>query len=53
MNDFEESVQLVHALVVARQGGGEIEPETVHMHVVHPIAQAVHDELEACADGAD
>ena len=46
VNDFEEGVQLVHALVVARQGGGEIESKTVHMHVVHPIAQTVHHELE-------
>ena len=46
MNDFEKSVQLVHALVVAREGGGEIEAEPVDVHVVHPVAQAVHDELE-------
>ena len=46
VNDFEESVQLVHSVRVAREGGGEIEAETVDMHVDHPIAQAVHDELE-------
>ena len=46
VNDLEESVQLVHAVRVAREGGGEIEAEPVDVHVVHPIAQAVHDELE-------
>src|SRR4029453_18568133 len=46
VNDFEESMQLVHPIRVAREGGGEIEAETIDMHVVNPIAQAVHDELE-------
>ena len=46
MNDFEEGVQLVHALLVARESGREIEAETVHVHVVHPVAQAVHHQLE-------
>ena len=46
MNDFEEGVELVHALVVARQSRGEIEAEAIDMHVDHPIAQAVHDQLE-------
>ncbi len=46
MNDFEEGVQLVHAFVIARQSRGEIEAESIHMHVDHPIAQAVHDQLQ-------
>ena len=46
MNDFEEGVQLVHAAGVARQSGGEIEAETVDMHLADPITQTVHDELE-------
>ena len=32
--------------MVAGQGGRQIEPESVHMHLGDPIAQAVHDELQ-------
>src|SRR5207249_3609986 len=39
-------MQLVHAIGVARKGGGEIEPETIDVHLKHPIAQAVHYQLE-------
>ena len=46
MNDLKKGVEFVHALVVARQRGSEIETEPIHVHVVHPVAQAVHDELE-------
>ena len=46
MNDFEEGVELVHALIVARERGSEIETKAVNVHVVHPVAQAVHDELK-------
>ena len=28
---------------IARQDGGEIEPETIHVHFLHPVAKAVHD----------
>ena len=46
VDDFEEGVQLVHATGIAREGGGEVETETVDMHLQHPIAQAVHDKLK-------
>ena len=46
MNNVKESVQLVHAIGVARKGGGEIEAETIHVHLEHPIAQTVHYQLE-------
>jgi cation transport ATPase len=31
---------------LAGQGRGEIETEAVHVHVEHPVPQAVHDELQ-------
>src|SRR5439155_26234808 len=46
VNDLEESLQLVHAIGIARQGAGEIETETVHVNLEHPIAQAVHHQLK-------
>ena len=46
VNDVEKCVQFVHALVIARQSGCEVKSETVHVHVVYPIAQTVHNELK-------
>src|SRR6266498_2213215 len=46
MNDFKEGVQLVHALMIARQGGSQIKPKSIHVHFENPIAQAVHHELK-------
>ena len=46
MNDFEERVQFINALVIAAECRGEIETKTIHVHVIHPVAQAVHHELE-------
>ena len=46
MNDFKESVQFVHALVIARERGSEVEAKAVHVHFEDPIAQAVHHQLQ-------
>src|SRR6266496_2262187 len=46
MNDLEESVQLVHAFMIARQSGSQIKPKSVHVHFKDPIAQAVHHQLQ-------
>ena len=46
MNDVEKCAEPVHVVQLPRQRGGEIEPEAVHMHLQHPVAQAVHDELQ-------
>src|SRR5947208_5116981 len=46
MNDFEEGVQLVYALMIARQGGSQIKPKSVHVHFENPVAQAVHHQLK-------
>ena len=43
----EERAQLVHVIQRAREGAGEIEAEPIDMHLGHPIAQAVHEQLEA------
>src|SRR4030095_5675637 len=46
MNDFEESVQLVNAFVIAGQTDGKIEAKSVHVHFQDPITQAVHHQLK-------
>src|SRR6184192_1899878 len=46
MNDFEEGMQLVHALMIARQGGSQIKPESIDAHFEDPVAQAVHHQLK-------
>ena len=45
MHDVEERGELVHIMQLAREYRREIEPESVHMHVLDPVAQRVHDEL--------
>ena len=47
MDQVEEGRQPVEAAVLAGQGGGEVEAEPVHAHLAEPVAQRVHDELEA------
>ena len=46
MDDVEERAQLVHLVQLARQRAGQIEAEAVDVHFQHPVAQAVHDELQ-------
>ena len=46
MNDVEKCAQAVYFVQLARQRGRQIKAETVHVHLKHPIPQAVHDELE-------
>ena len=46
MDDVEEGSQPVHGKQFAGQGAGEIEAEAVHVHFEHPVAQAVHDQLQ-------
>ena len=43
---FEERRQPVHLVELAGQGGGEVEAEPVDVHLVHPVPQRVHDELQ-------
>src|SRR5205814_3430219 len=46
VNDFEKGVELIHAISITGEGAGEIETEPVNVHFEHPIAKAVHHELE-------
>ena len=46
VDDVEEGAQLVDVVQLAGQGAGQIEAETVDVHLGHPVAQAVHDELQ-------
>ena len=46
VDDVEERRQAVDVVELARQRGGEVEAEAVDVHLEHPVAQAVHDELE-------
>ena len=46
MNDVEERAQLVHLMQLTSQCAREIEAEPVDVHLLHPVAEAVHDELQ-------
>ena len=46
VNDFEKGVEFVHPFLVAGKGRCQIETEAIHVHIVHPVPQAIHHELE-------
>ncbi len=46
MHDIEESAQFVDFMELASQGAGQIEAETVDVHMCDPVAERVHDELQ-------
>ena len=46
MNDVEERPQLVDGMQLTSQCARQIEAEPVDVHLVHPVPQAVHDELQ-------
>ena len=46
LDQIEEGRQPVDVVQLARERRGEIEAEAVDVHVVDPVAQAVHDELQ-------
>ena len=46
MNDVEEGTELVDIVQLTSKCGGQIEPEPVNVHLLNPIAQAVHDQLQ-------
>ena len=48
MNDVEERAETIDLVEFSRQRRREIESESIDMHFSHPIAQAVHQQLE-CA----
>ncbi len=46
LDDVEERRQLVHLVELPRQGGRQVEAEPVDVHLEHPVAQRVHDQLQ-------
>ena len=46
MNQVEERGEAVDLGELACQRGGEVKAEAIHVHLCHPVAQRVHDELE-------
>ena len=39
-------MKLVHVMQFTGQRGRQIEPETIHVHFLDPVAQTVHDQLQ-------
>ena len=46
LDEVEERRQLVDLVELAGQRRREVEPETVDVHLGHPVAQRVHDQLQ-------
>ena len=46
LNKVEERAQSVDVVELPREGGGQVEAETVDMHLQHPVPQRVHDQLQ-------
>jgi len=46
LDQVEERRQPVDVVQLARQGRRQVEPEAVDVHVEHPVAERVHDELQ-------
>ena len=46
VNEIEECGESVDLGKLAGKGGGKVETEAVHVHLRHPVAQRIHDELE-------
>ncbi len=46
LDEVEERREPIHLVELSRERRGQIEPEPIHVHLDHPVAQAVHDELQ-------
>src|SRR4030095_6442242 len=46
VNDIEERAKAIDFVQLARQGGSKVESKAIDVHVQHPVAEAVHDELQ-------
>ena len=46
VDDVEERGEPVDVVQLAGERRGQVEAEAVHVHLLHPVAQAVHDELK-------
>ena len=51
LDQVEEGRQPVDLVELAGQRGGQVEAEAVDVHLGHPVAERVHDQLERCAGG--
>ena len=43
MDDVEKCSEAIDLVQLAGEGGGEIETETIHVHLKNPVAQTIHD----------
>ena len=46
MDDVKERSQLIDSMQLTSQRAREIEAEAVHVHLGHPVPEAVHDQLQ-------
>ena len=46
LDDVEERREPVDVVELPRERGGQVEPETIDVHLQHPVAQRVHDQLQ-------
>ncbi len=46
LDEVEERAQPGHLVELSGEGGGEVEAEAVDVHLRHPVAQRVHDQLK-------
>jgi hypothetical protein len=46
MNNIEERRQTIHLMQPASERGRQVQTKAIHMYVQHPIAQAIHDQLQ-------
>ncbi len=46
MNDVEKGAEPVHLVQLSRQGCCQVEAKAIDMHVEHPAAKTVHDQLQ-------
>ncbi len=46
LDDVEEGTEAVDVVQLPGERGRKVEAEAVHVHLQHPVAQRVHDELQ-------
>src|SRR5690606_38491499 len=46
MDDIEKRTQFLDAVEFTRQRGGQVEPESIDMHLLYPVAKTVHHQPE-------
>src|ERR1041384_279517 len=46
VDDVEERPKLVHGVQLTSQRARQVEAESVDVHLAHPVAQRIHDQLQ-------